>query len=38
MIKTTKAVILATYENPISAAECVCDVEGIADYFISMQM
>ncbi|EGD82132.1 hypothetical protein PTSG_02806 [Salpingoeca rosetta] len=36
--KTTKAVIIATFENPISATDCVCDVERFADFLVSMQM
>ena len=36
--KTTKTLIIAVYESPISATDCVVEVERFADYFISMQL
>ena len=36
--KTGQCVIIAVFESPISPSDCVCEVEKLADYLISMQM
>jgi hypothetical protein len=36
--KTTKTLIVAVFEAPASLADCACDVEKLADYYVSMQM
>jgi hypothetical protein len=36
--KTTTAMIVAVFESPTTASDCVCTVEAMADYFISMQL
>jgi hypothetical protein len=38
LLKTTQTVIIATFHSPISAPDCVCEVEKIGDYLISMQL
>ena len=36
--KTLKALVVATYAFPASAADCLTQVSSFADYLISMQM
>eukprot|EP00039_Didymoeca_costata_P031102 m.33128 g.33128 ORF g.33128 m.33128 type:complete len:130 (+) comp8492_c0_seq2:89-478(+) len=36
--KTSTALVIATYETPMSFQACICDVEKFADYLISMQL
>ena len=36
--KTGKTAIFAVFEAPASLADCACEVEKLADYYVSMQM
>eukprot|EP00053_Salpingoeca_punica_P005496 m.54806 g.54806 ORF g.54806 m.54806 type:complete len:134 (-) comp13268_c0_seq2:936-1337(-) len=36
--KTGQALIVAIFNEVISAATCVCEIEKLADYYISMQL
>eukprot|EP00055_Hartaetosiga_balthica_P010465 m.44621 g.44621 ORF g.44621 m.44621 type:complete len:130 (+) comp7181_c2_seq2:141-530(+) len=36
--KTSKSVIIGTFKNPISVSQCVCEVEKLVDYLVSMQL
>lgn len=36
--KTSKALIIAVFDSPISPADCVVAVERFADYLVSMQL
>eukprot|EP00051_Salpingoeca_urceolata_P034270 m.24341 g.24341 ORF g.24341 m.24341 type:complete len:130 (+) comp7453_c0_seq2:130-519(+) len=38
LVKSTKTVIVATHQPPISPSNCICEVEKVADWFVSMQM
>eukprot|EP00056_Hartaetosiga_gracilis_P009568 m.137642 g.137642 ORF g.137642 m.137642 type:complete len:72 (-) comp13149_c0_seq4:1803-2018(-) len=36
--KTSKAIVIGVFKNPISVEQCVCEVERLVDYLISMQL
>ncbi len=38
LTRTTSVLLVATYEPPQSFADCICEVEKLADYYISMQL
>ena len=38
LVKTTKTAIVAVFDSPTSLADCVVEVEKLADYLISMQL
>ena len=36
--RTTSTLIVALYESPVSFTDCICEVEKLADYYVSMQL